>query len=384
MKKKLILILFGIFGSLSTAWANCPTDDTTLSDTHRAAAVSISAQTEGDKSAMLLAQFVLNGCFGGLFDTNGFSQHVFNKVNQARGQVDKHFVFRDEVKNLISELTNHSFEQMNQATKSETKQVWMLFLKKLNQFQMTMDSSHLDFRLSIENLKIQASEDYDGFNVISRSCTNLWQDYPCIQAIKETAALFRALLLVSVVVTAADLPTLNSQLANVNTRLKGYSNYYMKAEPLWPWEHWGNRPVVTSKDVIIEGNLQGFRDPVEYQILFLHPTTALQYVNNQDTKLKPAVILDVLGINKLDWEQGGGDLDSYGASAILSLSEMKGKTKVGWGLRFFYNRTYSFGITKNSDQIGLFFSIGAVEKVNGWNDKKDDFMSVYHGLMNKI
>ena len=171
MKKKLILILFGIFGSLSTAWANCPTDDTTLSDTHRAAAVSIRAQTEGDKSAMLLAQFVLNGCFGGLFDTNMFSQHVFNKINQARGEAHNNIVFRDEVENLFSELTSHSLEQMNQATQLETTQVWMLLLEKLNQFQMTMDSNNFDFGLSFEKLKIQASGGYDGVDIINRSCS---------------------------------------------------------------------------------------------------------------------------------------------------------------------------------------------------------------------
>lgn len=384
MKKHILLILLSIFGGLSAAWANCPTDDTTLSDALRSEAASISAQKEGDKSAMLLAQFVDNGCFGGSLDTNVFSQDLFNKITQANRQVGNHIAFKEEVKNLFAELIQYSFEQMNQASQLETNKAWMLLLKQLNHLHLTMDSTHVDFGISRQELTTLVSDEYNGFNIVSSNCSDLWRDDACIQAIKETGALFRALLLASEVVRVANLPVLNSHIVNVSTRLKGFSNYYDKAEPLWWWEHWINKPVVTSKDVIINGNLQGFRDPVPYQILFLHPTTALQYVNDQDAKLKPAVIMDVLGFNMLDWEQGGGDLDSYGASVILSLSEMEGKTNLGWGLRFFYNKTYSFGITKNSDQIGFFISVGAVERVNGWNDEKDDYMKVYHDLMNKL
>lgn len=384
---KIILSIVLIVASHTAVSAQlCPTEDTVLPDVYIQNADNLEVRAGITISAEIVANMVANNCFGSQTDIDSFTKKLLEKLQNATNSNDKGNVLelKKNVDDMLVDLIAYAEQQAKMTASVETAQVWAEFIHRLNTLLLTRNVSQADFTIGIgqrDDLTTKLISSYSGLSVVTRHCPesnlNPWQGDACVQAVKETIGLFRGLVLASKVIHAANLDTLNLHLVTIENRLKGYKDYYQKAEPLWPWESLFNTSVVTAKDKIQQGNLVGFREPVEYQWLVLHPSTALQYVSDQETDFKPALIVDVLGYNKLKWENNGSEVTSYGASAVVALSEFDGKTNIGWGMRFFYNRTYSFGITKNSDQVGLFISVGALEKFNNWNVDEDKFLKFY-------
>lgn len=383
--KVILTITILSFSSNAFAYSNCPIDEVRLPTSYvdnlnnfvpRSDKITVSAE--------MFSQLASTGCYGRSRDTNTFTNEVINLIAESNKVVKNPLLFKSAIKNIILKIKEYSLIEKDLVRNIDTSKAWAAFIQELDTALLPQSIEEKDWNVNNDSLVGNITPKYSGLDIISEQCPSVWQGDECLQAIKESGRLFRALNLMEQVFHLDGIPTLNEQIAFVKNRLKGFKSYYEKAEPLWIWELPVNNKIFTAKDNVLNGNLLGFREPVSHQILYFHPTTAMLYVPDQEAKFKPAILVDIIGYNWLKWKNQNTDLDSFGGSAIISLSEFQGKTNIGWGFRFFYNRNYSFGVTKNSDQVGLFFSIGAVEKVNGWAEKQSTFIDSYNNINSKF
>ena len=123
-------------------------------------------------------------------------------------------------------------------------------------------------------------------------------------------------------------------------------------------------------------NPQGFEPIPTSQIIFLHPGASLEWRDarkgSTDSRTKPAVYLEVLGINKWRWnEDTGAMIGGKGLSLIVSYTQRDAAKDFGVGLMFHSRRTRQFtlGITRVDlaeyvkDKLSYWKSVG--QRIDG-------------------
>jgi len=108
-----------------------------------------------------------------------------------------------------------------------------------------------------------------------------------------------------------------------------------------------------------------FVPPPDYQVIFLHPSIALEYISDADDgeEQSEALVIEWLGINWWDMKV------PFGVSFITSYSDRDSVDDVGMGLMFHVNNNYSIGITDHDGDHGVLVTLDLLKL---FEDKKSN------------
>ena len=107
--------------------------------------------------------------------------------------------------------------------------------------------------------------------------------------------------------------------------------------------------------------LQGFVRPPDRQIIALHPSVAMEYVDGADegSRFEPALMVEWIGINRWRWRGGASPRMAHpvGVSLVSTYSDRAGTRDVGHGVVLHYKHVYSLGVTRHGGDTGVFVSV---------------------------
>ncbi|ALO46395.1 hypothetical protein [Pseudohongiella spirulinae] len=208
----------------------------------------------------------------------------------------------------------------------------------------------------------------------------------CQQATESLEQLLRVANLMQQVNQRADR-TLGINLHAFQRNNVMWDLYSNEARVQYPWEMLLNGHLYQS-DIRQRERTSGRelalvdRIPPERQIILLHPSIGMEYVDeaSDGSRFEPAVVMEWIGFNTWKFAGSGTDVRMrrpLGVSLITTYSDRDGSKNVGHGLALHWNNKLTTGLSWRSDgDIGVFISIGLadrfsseksrLEKVLGW------------------
>ena len=236
----------------------------------------------------------------------------------------------------------------------------------------------IDTRLELPAIKNPAFDLIDLKSVIQKVCNS--EGAKCQETLKRSKQLINTLAFSELFGKKYS----STAIKNIQTELKIMSEkwnvFFYDSKSMYPWD-------ITFTDLVYKvfakenrsTYTDGFRNPPEWQFFILHPSAAFEYVDAAEDgeQLKPAVYAELIGANR--WEKGF--LGLTGLSAIISYSDRKDVSDVGWGGLLTFDNVYSLGVTTRSGDIGVFVSLDLAnlfrEKIKpSWNKYKNLSLSL--------
>ena len=125
-----------------------------------------------------------------------------------------------------------------------------------------------------------------------------------------------------------------------------------------------------------------FQPPPERQFFALHPTLIIENVPAalDGDELDEAIAIEIFGINYWRGAKLCGGLPC-GVSLIGTYSDRAGVEESGWGFMFHLDNKYSFGVTKHSGDVGVFFTLDLLKL---FEDKKTQINKVKNSIQEKF
>ena len=174
----------------------------------------------------------------------------------------------------------------------------------------------------------------------------------------------------------------------VATKRALWEQYLYQSKPMLPLDH-----IATD---FFDGRWKqsdqypdGVREPPNTQYFFLHPSVAVEQLDNapDGQQLKPVLVLELFGANR--WREDRRWINApllrswSGASVALTYADRADVKDVGVGVILTFENIYSIGVTRyESSKTGLLFSI---DLANLWREKyKDKYESFRNGTKNTL
>jgi hypothetical protein len=157
--------------------------------------------------------------------------------------------------------------------------------------------------------------------------------------------------------------------AYADRRVKMWHAYRDEALPQYPWEYLLNSAVMKSTDrrPRVNGNPVGYEQIPTSQIIFLHPGVSLEWRDakgeTQDDNVKPALYVELFGINRWDYDEAGNMRGGKGISLMVSYANRNGKQSTGYGVMFHSRLTKQFtlGITRADGEMVYLVNVDLAE-----------------------
>jgi hypothetical protein len=154
-----------------------------------------------------------------------------------------------------------------------------------------------------------------------------------------------------------------------DTRARMWHAYRDDGLPQYPWEYWLNSLVMKRNDdrPRVNNNPVGYEKIPTSQLIFMHPGASLEWREDRgdtdEENLKPALYVEVFGINSWEYDSNGEMLGGKGISLMLSYTNREGRESAGYGLMFHSRKTkqFSFGITRAGDETVYLLNVDLAE-----------------------
>jgi hypothetical protein len=145
----------------------------------------------------------------------------------------------------------------------------------------------------------------------------------------------------------------HSIAVQVNMLEKRWEHYFNDARSQFFWELGINGWLYGTANKGKEGLLS----PPDYQVLVLHPSVGLEYVDAKaGDRFREAIVLEGIGINKWAWKDDKMKLP-LGMSLIGVYGDRSSVPQVGYGALFHYNNNLSLGVTRRGSETGVILSL---------------------------
>jgi len=172
---------------------------------------------------------------------------------------------------------------------------------------------------------------------------------PCQEAFDSATDSFSHTVMVHRVLSVligSDMRRLGSYLDTLDKRWQAYHN---ETRAIFPWELMVNGYFYKSRQA-------GFGEPPTSQILLLHPSAGLEYRDDTNDKLKPAILLDVIGF--YHWKWGGSSNAEVSWPYGLALAMAWDGEDFSYGITLHLPRNWSLGVTTDFDgHVMAIFSV---------------------------
>jgi hypothetical protein len=159
--------------------------------------------------------------------------------------------------------------------------------------------------------------------------------------------------------------------ARASARDARWRSYFAEARSQYPWELALNswRYEATVRDKV------GVSGPPDWQWIALHPDVGMQYLGSAapGDRLKPALVLEIVGYNRWSWGNDNRASGAWGASLVRTYADTASAPTGAWGLAIHRNSKYSLTIIRSEGHAGFVLSIdlaGAVTAASEeWRDR---------------
>ena len=151
-------------------------------------------------------------------------------------------------------------------------------------------------------------------------------DATCIDAVEVAAKVARTSKAVNEVFTSLYAPYIEASDQFLTLRDKEWKAYLNGASVQFPWE------LAINGALYREPNQSGFPQPPAEQLVVLHPSVGVESIEGADGNRQQAaaILVEVLGYQRWRWSEGEQQ-QRWGISATVSLADIDGMDKVGFG-----------------------------------------------------
>ncbi len=169
--------------------------------------------------------------------------------------------------------------------------------------------------------------------------------------------------------------------AVVRERRNQWQVYFDKSIPQWPWElGLINGPIYARK----LKNEKGLGKVPDWQLIFLHPDIALEYVNgaSEGNRFKPSLTVEVIGGDFWSWESDAkqkGPLGfpvPLGVGLLATYSDRAGSDDWGYGGVIHINHTFNIGVTFRGNDTGFFVSTNLAKLFEDKHKKAEKYLNM--------
>lgn len=143
---------------------------------------------------------------------------------------------------------------------------------------------------------------------------------------------------------------MDSVKAYADTRVRSWHAYRDDGLPQYPWEYWLNSLMMKRNDQRprVNNNPVGYEKIPTSQLIFMHPGASLEWREKRgqsgEENLKPALYVEVFGINRWEYDATGAMLGGKGVSLMVSYTNREGRESTGYGLMFHSRKTKQFSL----------------------------------------
>jgi hypothetical protein len=178
------------------------------------------------------------------------------------------------------------------------------------------------------------------------------RDARCTTAFDTTKEVLRVARLTRLALLRSETPLLRGILAENLKREKSWNDYFDRARSQYIWELGLNSwRLGDTREEIVPGVRGGFRQVPTSQIMFLHPTVAMEYANAEaeGNKFNGTVLVDLIGYNRWSWKPDGSMGFAIGGSLIFAASDHAVTDDFALGFTVHVNHQWSVGLIFGGD-----------------------------------
>jgi len=205
--------------------------------------------------------------------------------------------------------------------------------------------------------------------LLSRECKAVVAPERCNVALRVSARLRMAALLVQAVITELQAPSRSQGAATIDELDERWAVYFDKGRFQYPWEL-----AVNSHRYHRD---PGFSGPPNDQWILLHPSVGYRYLNGSGKKLEQTLLLEVAGYYR--WEWAGAEATKLrGGSLVVSWADTATEFRRGIGFLVHMPKNYSLGLVQergaSGHKIALVMSLDLGKVVQDPKSQKASFL----------
>jgi len=140
---------------------------------------------------------------------------------------------------------------------------------------------------------------------------------------------------------------------HVNMLEKRWEHYFNDSRSQFFWELGLNGYIYGKTN---KGK-KGLLSPPDYQIILLHPSVGLEYVDTKaGDRFRETIVLEGIGLNKWTWNDSTMKLP-LGISVIGIYGDRSSVPQIGYGALIHINNNLSLGVTRRGSETGAILSL---------------------------
>lgn len=177
---------------------------------------------------------------------------------------------------------------------------------------------------------------------------------------------------------------LKSEVASLyKKRVTMWQDYVDESLPQWPWEYALTGMINPDNRTKNErGQPKGPRELPTLQLRAFHFTTGLAAIDTQDDSLSPVVYAELIGINKLFWDEDRGRLKGGLGASLVAAYTPEAEKSTSYGVMFHIQNKYSLAVLKNDDDYGVLASVDLINFFQkGWGK---DYLKEKHPNISRL
>jgi hypothetical protein len=306
-----------------------------------------------EKALNILNALYSVGCLGGESDDWELARKVKPTLQTVPKEVDLEKIRRT----ITDELTaiNGSLEQEASIENSNKKVLSEALLKAIDNFKGEVPGSNGPHKPTYWEYSPADGKAYVGIDVNPElaACKERDRAAACARGYLEAKQLVRYVTVTKRAldyVSAIPIEEMAREVAKLNVR---WGHYFNDARSQFFWELGINGWIYGATNRGKEGLLS----PPDYQVIVLHPSVGLEYVDTKPgDRFREAIVLEGLGINKWSWSDGRMKLP-LGVSLIGVYGDRSSVPELGYGALFHYNNNLSLGVTRRGGHTGVVLSL---------------------------
>ncbi len=300
-----------------------------------------------------LAALTTGDCLGGPDDEGPFTQQVEKEIEEFAAKEVKQL---SELKRLVVRAAETLPAGQPEAPAAAMRAAAAILREEIEAGEQLntglLKPEVWDFRIDAPNLPNRPG----GFDVRAFLEGQCQAGGPaCTAAFAKSKEAVRFATLVARILGApADLGQL---LETLEARGKQWDAYFNQARSQYLWELVLNDRLTMKGDTRLltaKGQPRGFREVPNRQFILLHPSVALEYVDDaaDGEQFEEAAMVEVLGANWWKWKADGSMGSAFGLAVIATASDRASTDDLGWGLMLHFNHKYSLAVTDHDGDQG--------------------------------
>ena len=302
-----------------------------------------------------------NGCYGESNDSTEFNTSIQSILKLARTKSSKEDA--GELKQLLSEATDMVFRETSKRAGSANTNwlgIYQFLMEELVKAANSIQASeiikaptywdwnnHRYFQTQDQSFRI------DYRPLVNSDCSMPAADptkiaISCLETLNETGSVIRSTALMQQILQVSVEGRLEEHHKALVDLDREWDYYFEEARSQYLWELAINARRYDAPD-------DKFAPPPEDQIIFLHPTVAMEYVGGgaqNERSYEVAAVIELIGYNRFKWGEDSKMKWPLGIAVVATVTPYNTGDRVGYGMMFHVNNKWSLGVIRRDTGAG--------------------------------